>query len=70
MKRSDIDDQHVLDLAGQARAEGFTPNLLERLQAEGIPHKVALAKIEHMCSRDLLDYGVSPAFAWPIDEET
>lgn len=74
MKRSDIPDELVLALShlwsSQLRAwelgtRGYTPaGVIECLVAAGVPYKVALRKVEHMCDRDLLDYGVSPDCAW------
>jgi len=32
---------------------------------EGVPQKVALAKVLHMCDCGLLEYGTSPFYAWP-----
>jgi hypothetical protein len=65
VKRADVADGHVLELAQRWR-EGFgQPGVIDALMAEGVPEKVALAKVEHMVSRRLLDYGVSPYYAWP-----
>lgn len=66
MKRSDIPDEHVIDLARRWRDSPFThPGVIAALQAEGIPYRLALAKVEHLCRRGKLDYGVSPNYAWP-----
>lgn len=65
MKRSDITDDHVLELARRWRQDLTQPGVITALMAEGVPEKVALAKIEHMVKRRLLDYGVSPYYAWP-----
>lgn len=66
MKRSDIADEHVIALARRWYEAPFrTPGVVEALVAEGVPAKLALAKIEHLCTRRLLTYGVSPNFAWP-----
>ena len=66
VKRSDITDERVLDLARRWREGGpGTPGVIGALAAEGIPEKVALAKVEHMVKRGLLDYGASPYYAWP-----
>jgi len=66
VKRSDIPDEHVLDLARQWRAEPLgNPGVVRALIAEGIPERLALAKVEHMISRHLLECGVSPYYAWP-----
>ena len=66
MKRSDIPDEHVLELARRWREDTLgQPGVIDALTAEGVPEKVALAKVEHMARRRLLDYGVSPYYAWP-----
>ncbi len=65
MKRSDIADEHVIELARRWREDFTRPGVIDALMAEGVPEKVALAKIEHMARRRLLDYGVSPYYAWP-----
>jgi hypothetical protein len=69
MKRSDIDDDHVIELARAwqegSRAVPRPPGVLDALIAEGIPPKLAYAKILHLSARGLLDYGVSARFAWP-----
>lgn len=66
MKRSDIDDAHVIELAA-AWWEGRpdAPGVVAALEAEGVPRRLAVAKVEHMTTRGLLDYGVSPNYAWP-----
>jgi hypothetical protein len=66
MKRSDISDEHVLELARRWYDKPFAnPGVIPALVAEGVPYKLALAKVEHLCTRGLLDYGVSPNYAWP-----
>jgi uncharacterized protein YprB with RNaseH-like and TPR domain len=65
VKRSDIPDEHVLELARAWREDFGQPGVVSALMAEGVPEKVALAKVEHMARRRLLDYGVSPYYAWP-----
>lgn len=70
MKRSDVDDQHVIDLARAWQDAGptfATPGVVDALVAEGVPEKLAVAKVMHMVRRRLLDYGVSPCYAWPCD---
>ena len=67
MKRSDIPDGHVLELARAWQEDHTNPPVLNALEAEGIPTKLAIAKIEHMCTRGFLEYGVSPRAAWPVD---
>ena len=47
------------------------PGVVEALMRRyDIPHKLALAKVESLCERKngkpaLLEYGVSPHYAWP-----
>ena len=66
MKRSDISDEHVLELARAWRQAPLkNPGALDALIDEGVPVKVAVAKIEHMVSRRLLNYGVSVRYPWP-----
>lgn len=65
MKRSDIPDDHVIELARRWRDEPGSPGAVAALIAEGIPAKLALRKVEHLVERGLLDYGVSPYCAWP-----
>lgn len=66
MKRSDIPDAHVVQLAAQWQAAPFGhPGVVAALVAEGVPYRLALAKVEHLVRRGLLDYGVSPHYAWP-----
>jgi hypothetical protein len=66
MKSADIDDQHVIDLA-QAWHEAplLNPGVVQALIAEGVPKKLAFAKVERLSARGFLDYGVSPSCAWP-----
>ena len=64
MKRSDVPDDHVLDLARRWREGLGQPGVVAALVAEGVPEK-AVAKVLHMTRRGLLDYGVSPYYAWP-----
>lgn len=67
VKRADIPDAHVLELARAWSDAPFSgsPGVMEALMAEGIPHNLALAKVMHMVERGLLDYGTSPYHAWP-----
>ena len=65
MKRSDIDDAHVIELARRWCNQPDGPGVIAQLVAEGVPEKLALAKVEHMCDRGLLDYGTSAYYAWP-----
>jgi hypothetical protein len=65
MKRSDIPDQHVIDLARRwQQHEG--PGVVDALVEEGVPAKLAYSKVERLSDRGLLNYGVSPRFAWPV----
>jgi hypothetical protein len=66
VKRSDIADEHVLELASRWRDDKTQPGVIAALVAEGVPQKVALAKVLHMTTRRLLDYGVSANYAWPV----
>jgi len=66
VKRADIADDHVVELARRWKDRPFAqPGVVAALTAEGIPLKLALAKVEHLVTRGLLDYGVSPFYAWP-----
>lgn len=64
MKRSDIPDDHVVELAQRWR-DRVGPGVVEALVNEGVPEKLAVSKVLHLCSRGLLNYGVSPYYAWP-----
>lgn len=66
MKRADIPDALVTELARARHADGG-PGVISALTARGVPRKVALAKVEHLCERGLLGYGVSPDQAWPVE---
>jgi hypothetical protein len=65
VKRSDVPDEHVIELAHAWRKGGS--GVVGALVAEGVPEKVALRKVEHLIDRGLMDCGVSPYFAWPTD---
>ena len=70
VKRSDIPDEHVLELARAWRDAPLgmkPPGVIAALVAEGVPHNLAMAKVLHMVRRGLLDYGVSPDYAWPAE---
>lgn len=67
MKRSDISDEHVLELTERRRREPGNPGVVHALVAEGVPEKVAFRKVMHMVDRGLMDYGVSPYYAWPVE---
>lgn len=63
-KCSDIDADHVVELAGQYFAQGGL-GVVAALVAEGWPEKVALAKVEKLIGMGRLECGVSPYYAWP-----
>lgn len=65
VKRSDIPDEHVLELARRWKADADAPGVVRALMAEGIPERLGLAKVEHMIDRGLLECGVSAYYAWP-----
>jgi hypothetical protein len=66
MKRSDIDDEHVIELARRWRERPFEcPGVVAALVDEGVPLRLARAKVEHMEDRGLLESGVSVDYAWP-----
>ncbi|WP_340682506.1 hypothetical protein LCL61_28035 [Amycolatopsis coloradensis] len=57
----------VLAYASEWAAEPLrTPGVLARLIHDGFPPKVALAKLHRMADQDYIEYGSSPAFAWPM----
>lgn len=65
-KCSDIDADHVVDLARQSFSHGGVGlGVVAALVAEGWPERLALAKVEKLVSKGRLDYGVSPYYAWP-----
>jgi hypothetical protein len=64
MKCSDINDEHVVELARRWH-EQRGPGVIQALMDEGIPEKLARVKVERLCDRGLLDYGTSPYHAWP-----
>ena len=68
MKRSDIPNDHVVDLARRWRIDA-EQGVVAALVAEGVPEKLALRKVEHLVDKGLLDYGTSPYYAWPTDME-
>lgn len=65
MKRSDIPDEHVVELA-RNWAEHNGPGVIEALMAEGVPEKLAIRKVEHLVDRDILEFGGTPYYAWPV----
>jgi hypothetical protein len=66
VKRSDISDEHVLELCRAWQRGIGAPGALQALLDEGVPHKVGLAKIYHMADRGLVEWGVSAAYPWPV----
>jgi len=70
VKRSDIDDQHVVDLARAWQDDDHftTPGVVAALVAEGVPEKLAVSKVERLVDQDRLEYGTSPYYAWPRDD--
>jgi hypothetical protein len=68
-KCSDIDADHVVELARQSFSHGGVGlGVVAALVAEGWPERLALAKVEKLVSKGRLDYGVSPYYAWPEPE--
>lgn len=67
MQAKDIPDIHVIELAGSWSA-GFGRCVLDALVDEGVPIKVAMAKIDKLIRRGWLEYGTSPRCAWPTPE--
>lgn len=66
MKRSDINDDHVIELARAYWLDpDNAPGVIDALIAEGVPEKLAVSKVEQMSDRGILDYGTSPYYAWP-----
>jgi hypothetical protein len=65
MKCADIPDEHVIELARCWKEDFGQPGVVAALVAEGIPKKLAVTKVERLVRRHLLDYGVSPYYAWP-----
>jgi hypothetical protein len=64
MKRADIPDDHVVALARRWQLDGGA-GAWSTLVDEGVPAKLATAKIEHLTTCGLLDYGVSVKLPWP-----
>ena len=65
MQCKDIPDGHVMQLAQRWRDSPRQPGVVAALVAEGVPAKLARTKVMRLCDRGLLDYGVSPNYAWP-----
>jgi hypothetical protein len=66
VKRSDIPMQHVIDLCRAFHEKGG-PMPFDALVAEGIPEKVAFARLEQMNDIGLLEYGTSARSSWVAD---
>lgn len=70
MQRSDIDDQHVIDLAQKwYDRPNKNPGVVAALIGEGVPYDLAMEKVEDLSDRDYLDYGGSAYFAWPTGKK-
>lgn len=80
VKCSDIDDEHVIDLA-RAWSEAarrcweihpvplmHTPGVVEALVLEGVPYKLARAKVMRLIGKRKLEYGSTPDCAWPATD--
>ena len=68
VKCADIDDGHVIELARQWQQQPHShPGVVAALVAEGVPEKVAVAKVERLVRRGLLDYGTTLRYAWPTE---
>jgi len=63
---NDIDDQHVVDLARAWQHDNDQPGVVAALVSEGMDEGLAVDKVEDLAERDLLEYGTSPYYAWPI----
>lgn len=74
VKRSDIDDVHVIALAQRWAMDHHLlqgrriPGVVQALINEGVPAKLAYAKVEHLVDRGLLDCGTSSRLSWPTPE--
>lgn len=67
MQLKDIPNEHVVELAQRwADDPENTPGVIKALVAEGIPEKLALRKVEKLSDGVILEYGVSPYYAWPV----
>lgn len=67
MKRSDISDLEALDACWGYGEPDLEKHPFADL-AERFPAKVVEAKLEQLCDRGLLDYGVSLSFPWRTPE--
>lgn len=65
VKRSDIPDEHVIELARRWQEDDTQPDAVTALVAEGVPEKVAVAKVLHMGGQGLLRCEGSAYYAWP-----
>lgn len=67
MKISDIDTQHVVDLAHAWRiSKGDGTGVVRALLEEGIPEKLARAKVLKLIDQGILECGTSVDYAWPV----
>ena len=66
MKCADIPDGHVIELARRWHAQPIgSLCVVDALIAEGVPEKVAYAKVQRLVRRHLLDFGTTLRCAWP-----
>jgi hypothetical protein len=63
LQLKDIPDELVLLLA-QTWHQNYNIGVHDALIALGFPDKLAYRKIEHLCSRGMLEYGCTPRYAW------
>ena len=66
MKIEDISDEHCKEAARRFHTGGgLTPNTLDQLvEITGAPWNVCLQKLQSLCNRGLMNYGVSVVTAW------
>lgn len=64
MQLKDIDDRRVVQLAHDWQ-KGAPEGVVAALVTEGVPRKLAVAKVEQLESKRLLESGVSSNYAWP-----
>lgn len=67
LQLKDIPDELVLLLARAWSTERHT-GVHDALITLGFPDKLAYRKIERLVSRGLLEYGVSPRYAWVTEK--
>jgi hypothetical protein len=68
VKCSDIADDLVIRYAADFHDRISNTPAGTRLMEDGVPKKVAAAKVDRLIRRGLLDFGVSPNTAWPTDK--